>query len=151
MKMPTPPAFLSRSRIVNMQLMKLHIHLYELTKGKIGSSIMGTPMLLLYTKGRKSGEPRKTPLLYMCDGDRFVIIASAGGSPKHPAWYLNLKAHETSRIRAGGKLLTVKSYDASGDERTRLWSQIIEVYSGYSDYQKRTDREIPVVVLEPAS
>lgn len=108
------------------------------------------PCLLLTTKGARTGKPRTTPLLYVRDGDRLVLIASKGGNPKHPAWYLNLRANPEVEVFIDGKTGLYLARDAEGEERERLWSMAVEVYSGYEKYRKRAGgRRIPVVVLEP--
>ncbi len=108
------------------------------------------PTLLLTSTGRKSGEPRPLPLIYKKVGDNYVIIASKGGAPTHPAWYLNLVAEPNCHVQVGRDEMEATARTASGAEREDLWSQLGEVYPPYHDYQKSAgDREIPVVVLEP--
>ena len=109
------------------------------------------PVLLLTTTGRKSGKQRTLPLLYLEDGGRYVVIASVGGAPKHPAWYLNLLANPTATIEVGRRKLAVSATTASAEERARLWPLAVQMYSGYDDYQAKTSREIPVVILAPAA
>ncbi len=105
--------------------------------------------LLLISKGRKSGEQRMLPLIYKKVGDDYVVIASKGGFPTHPAWYLNLVATPDCEIRVGPESYKVRARDAKGIERTRLWEELVGIYPPYKDYQTRTGgREIPVVVLE---
>ena len=107
------------------------------------------PTLLLITKGRKSGEEKMLPLIYKKVGDAHVIIASKGGAPAHPAWYLNLQAAPDCEIRVGTESYSVTARDATGDEREDLWGQLAEVYPPYNAYQKTAgDRVIPVIVLE---
>jgi deazaflavin-dependent oxidoreductase (nitroreductase family) len=106
-------------------------------------------VLLLLTTGRKTGKERKTPLLYLEDGENLVVVASMGGAPHHPAWYWNLKANPESRVRVRGKILRVREEEAKGEEKRRLWARLVEMYPPYADYQRRTEREIPVVVLHP--
>lgn len=109
------------------------------------------PTLLLTTTGRKSGEARTLPLIYGEVGDAFVIVASKGGLPKHPVWYLNLEAKAECELQVGAKQLSARARVAEGDERERLWKQMAELYPPYDDYQKSAgDRRIPVVVLDPA-
>ena len=108
------------------------------------------PTLLLTTRGRKSGEPRALPLIYGTSGDSYVIIASKGGMPKHPLWYLNLEADPACELMVGAKQLNARARVAEGDERKRLWEQMAELYPPYNDYQKATERTIPLVVLDPA-
>lgn len=108
------------------------------------------PTLLLITRGRKSGEPKPLPLIYKKVGNDYVIIASKGGAPSHPAWYLNLEAEPNCDIKVGALDLSVTARDAEGDEREDLWRQLAEVYPPYDDYKTAAgDRQIPVVVLQP--
>jgi deazaflavin-dependent oxidoreductase (nitroreductase family) len=108
------------------------------------------PCLLLTTKGARTGKPRTTPLLYVRDGDRLVLIASKGGNPRHPAWYLNLRANPEVEVFLDGKTAHYTVRDAEGEERDRLWNKAVGVYSGYEKYKRRAGgRKIPVVVLEP--
>ncbi|HEX6291587.1 MAG TPA: nitroreductase family deazaflavin-dependent oxidoreductase [Herpetosiphonaceae bacterium] len=127
----------------------LHVLLYRLSDGKIGGRLVNNSILLLSTVGRKSGKLRVTPLLYLPDGDRMVLIASNGGTPTDPGWYLNLQARPEVIVRVGERTLHVKAEDATGEERQRLWERAVRAYGGYADYQKRTDRQIPVVILRP--
>ena len=107
------------------------------------------PTLLLTTTGRKSGEPRALPLIYGTVGESYVVIASKGGMPTHPLWYRNLQARPECELMVGAKSVSARARDAEGDERERLWAQMAEIYPPYRDYQKATEREIPVVVLDP--
>lgn len=107
------------------------------------------PTLLLTTKGRKSGKPRSLPLIYGASGDDYVIIASKGGMPDHPLWYLNIQANPECEIQVGAKKLVVRARVAEGDEIGELWTEMAKIYPPYDDYQKGTQRVIPVVVLEP--
>ena len=134
-----------------------HIELYlsdpEAAQMWDSSSLGGPgvlPTLLLITKGRKSGEQKMLPLIYKKVGDAYVIIASKGGAPSHPAWYLNLQADAQCEIKVGALDIAVAARDAAGDERQALWAQLAEVYPPYNAYQQTAgDRVIPVVVLEP--
>jgi F420H(2)-dependent quinone reductase len=126
----------------------LNTGLYRLTGGKVGGRMGKAPILLLSATGRKSGKRRTTPLLYGRDGDNFVVIASVGGAPKHPAWYLNLQGRE-AEIEVGREKLRVRARDADGEERERLWAHMVSLFPAYDSYQKKTSRRIPVVVLEP--
>lgn len=113
-----------------------------------GSGVL--PTLLLISRGRKSGEDKMLPLIYKQVGDSYVIIASKGGAPSHPAWYLNLQAAPDCRIKVGSKDVDVTARDAQGAERESLWQQLAEVYPPYDAYQQSAgDREIPVVLLTP--
>ena len=105
--------------------------------------------LVLRTTGRRSGQPRRTPLSYTQDGDTYVVIASDGGSPRDPDWYLNLQADPDADVEVGGRHSHVRAETVSGDERDRLWRRAVQSYGGYAGYQARTDREIPVVRLTP--
>lgn len=107
------------------------------------------PTLLLTTTGRKSGEPRALPLIYGEHGSSYVIIASKGGWPAHPAWFLNLEAKAECNLMVGAKAVKAKARVAEGDERTKLWAQMAEIYPPYNEYQEKTERQIPVVVLDP--
>ena len=108
------------------------------------------PTLLLTTKGRKSGEPRALPLIYGTFEGSYVVIASKGGMPTHPLWYLNLEANPECELQVGAKQVAARARVAAGEERERLWKQLAEIYPPYLDYQKSTERTIPVVVLDPA-
>ena len=124
-----------------------HVRVYRETAGERGYHWRGTTILLLTTTGRSSGELRTTPLIHRTDGDRWVVIASKGGAPTNPAWYENLKADPRATIEVKGEEIPVLAAAASGEERTRLWSLLAEAWPAYDDYQRKTDREIPVVVL----
>jgi deazaflavin-dependent oxidoreductase (nitroreductase family) len=128
---------------------RLHGVLYKASGGRIGGRIGKTaaPVLLLTTTGRKTGKQRTTPLLYVEDAGRYVIVASVGGAPKHPAWYLNLQSDPAATIQVGSKKLTVSAETVGPEERSRLWTVVTQMYAGYSAYQAKTTREIPIVVL----
>jgi deazaflavin-dependent oxidoreductase (nitroreductase family) len=130
--------------------MKGHAVVYRATGGVIGHRFPGAPpMLLLHHVGARSGAKRTTPLVYVRDGDDFVIVASKGGYPRNPAWYHNLRAHPDTTIQVGAQRRPVRARVARADERPRLWPMAVETYGGYAGYQERTQREIPLVVLEP--
>lgn len=128
---------------------KLHTSVFRATAGRVGNRIAGGPVLLLNATGRKSGERRTTPLLYLRDGDRYVLVASNGGAPKHPAWWLNLRANPEATVEVDGRSVPVTAEEADPEEKARLWPMLVEMYPGYENYQKKTDREIPVVLLRP--
>lgn len=131
------------------RLMKAHTVAYRATGGLVGHRFPGSPpMLLLDHVGARSGKLRTTPLIYVADGDDFVVIASKGGHPKNPAWFHNLKAYPETTIQVGSKRRAVKARVAEPAERKRLWALAVATYSGYTGYQDRTEREIPLVVLE---
>jgi F420H(2)-dependent quinone reductase len=100
--------------------------------------------------GAKSGKTRTTPLTYMRDGANFVLVASKGGYPRNPSWYHNLRANPDTTVQVGSQNRAVRARVATAAERTRLWPRVVELYGGYRDYQERTEREIPLVILEPA-
>jgi deazaflavin-dependent oxidoreductase (nitroreductase family) len=123
--------------------------LLRLSRGRLSLAV-GEPVLLLTTRGARTGARRSTPLLYGADGDRLVLVASKAGSPQHPAWYRNLKANPEVEVVASGRGGRYRAREAEGEERERLWAQAVEQYRGYDVYQGRTGgRRIPVVVLEP--
>ena len=124
-----------------------HVRVYRETNGERGYHWRGTTILLLSTRGRKSGELRTTPLIHRTDGDRWVVVASKGGAPANPGWFENLIADPDAEIQVQGEEVPVQAAVAEGAERARLWSEMTEVWPAYDDYQARTDREIPVVVL----
>ena len=129
---------------------KVHPRIYRATGGLIGRRMgFGMPVLLLDTVGRKSGARRTSAVCYMADGPRFVLIASNAGHTAHPAWLLNLRARPQARIQAGRRKLQVRARESEGGERDRLWNLMAEIYPGYDLYREKTDRHIPVVVLEP--
>lgn len=131
------------------RLTGLHSGLYRLTGGAIGSKMGRGQILLLITRGRTSGNEYTTPLIYLLDGRRMVLVASAGGSIKHPGWWLNLRAQGEAEVEVGKRRQRVRAHEAEGDERARLWQQMVAIYPTYADYQRATSRQIPVVVLEP--
>jgi deazaflavin-dependent oxidoreductase (nitroreductase family) len=124
-------------------------HMYSVTPP--GYSQMNVPSLLLTTTGRKSGEKFIFPLFYGETGNSYIIVASKGGAPEHPGWYRNLLAHPEVEVQVGTKKLKARARTASGAERTQLWEKALEFWPPYADYQKKTEREIPVVVLDPIS
>jgi deazaflavin-dependent oxidoreductase (nitroreductase family) len=127
-----------------------HSAIYRLTKGKIGGSYQGAPVALVDSVGRKSGKRRTHPLLCSEDGENLVIVASKGGVEKHPAWYHNLMANPETTANWYGDVRKVRARETDGEERERLWGLMTEVYPTYKAYQRRTDRQIPVIVLEPS-
>jgi F420H(2)-dependent quinone reductase len=139
-----------RSWPVLNRLMGVHVWAYRATNGFVGHRIPGLPtMLLLDHVGAKSGIPRTSALLYVKDGKNLVIVASKGGNPRHPAWFHNLRAHPETTVQVGSERRAVRARVADPQERARLWPQVVNAYRAYSDYQSRTDREIPLVILEP--
>ena len=129
-----------------------HVRRYRETGGEVGHIWKeGSTILLLTTTGRKSGEPRTTPLIYAQDGDRYVIVASKGGAPEHPGWYENLEKTPEVELQVLDEVFPARARTAEGEERERLWAKANEVWPHYAEYQQKTDREIPVVVLERTS
>jgi deazaflavin-dependent oxidoreductase (nitroreductase family) len=125
-----------------------HMRKYVETDGKDGHIWNGVPTLLLTTTGRHSKKPKMLPLIYGKDGDRYLIVASKGGDPNHPAWYLNLVAQPQVKLQVGADKFTAKARDATAKERPALWATMTKIWPAYDDYQKKTDRQIPIVVLE---
>lgn len=126
-----------------------HVRVYEETGGQRGYRWKNdTTILVLRTVGRKSGEERKTPLIHVEDGGRWIIIASKGGTPEHPDWYLNLEAQPDCEIQVKDEVIPVRAQDAEGEERERLWALAAQAWPDYDEYQRQTDRQIPVVILE---
>ena len=136
---------------MNPALIKLipaiHLFWYQLTGGFLGAKVYGAPVLLLTTTGRKSGQRRTRPLLYLRDGDNMVVVASNGGNDRHPAWWLNLDKNPEAEVRVGNEKKRVRAEKANEDERSRLWPLVVKMYPRFEDYQKGTGREIPVVIL----
>jgi deazaflavin-dependent oxidoreductase (nitroreductase family) len=129
-----------------------HVVGYRASRGLVGHRVPGLPpMLLLDHVGARSGQRRTTPLAYVRDGEDVVIVASKGGHPRHPAWFHNLRAHPDVEAQIGSRRLPVRARVASSEERARLWPRVVEAYGGYEGYQRRTEREIPLVILEPRS
>jgi len=126
-----------------------HAGVYRATGGKLFGRMGKSPILLLNTVGRKSGKKRTSPLLYVMDGEDFVIIASKGGAPTHPAWYLNLRANPEATVEVGGREVRVRAEETNSEEKARLWQKMVEMYPTYDDYQMKTQREIPLLVLRP--
>ena len=126
----------------------VHRAVYRLTGGKVGGKIGPARVLLLTTTGRKSGRPRTQPLLYTPAGDGYAVIASKGGAPQHPLWYLNLQANPHVEVTVGRETRQLRARDAEGEERERLWRAMTRVYAGYDRYAEKTSRRIPVVVLD---
>lgn len=124
--------------------------IFKATDGRLGNRFLrGAPVLLLTTQGRRSGEPRTTPLIYLADGERLVLVASKGGSKRHPAWYLNLQADPEVQVQLGRDVIECRARTASPEEKAAYWDRLLEVYRDYADYQARTGRDIPVVILDP--
>lgn len=128
-----------------------HVRAYRETDGEVGYEWNGAPTLLLTTTGRRSGEPRTTPLIFGRDGDDYLIVASVGGMPDHPQWYRNLEAEPSAEIQVKAEQISVNAKTAAAADKPRLWQIMTEIWPNYDVYQTRTEREIPVVVLSPVS
>jgi deazaflavin-dependent oxidoreductase (nitroreductase family) len=126
-----------------------HAGVYRATGGKLFGRMGKSPILLLNTVGRKTGRKRTSPLLYVMDGEGFVIIASKGGAAAHPAWYLNLRANPEATVEIGDREVQVEAEVADPEEKARLWQKMVEMYPAYDDYQRKTGREIPLLILRP--
>ena len=132
------------------RLMAGHTAIYRATRGLIGHRVPGAPpALLLDHVGARSGIKRTSPLVYGEDGQSLVLVASKGGYPKNPAWFHNLRANPETTVQVGSSHRSVRARVAEGEERERLWRLMVGVYPGYESYRRRTEREIPLVVLEP--
>lgn len=142
-----------RGRAIMKWLSHLNVRLYRLTRGRVGGSLITpsgrVPVGLLHHVGRKSGRELTTPLVTLIDGERFVVVASQGGLPENPQWYLNLRAQPDVVFEFRGTRSPVRARTARTDEKAVLWPRLVELYDGYADYQRWTERDIPVVLLEP--
>ena len=123
--------------------------MYRLSKGKWGGTFQKNPVALLTTTGRKTGQPRVSPLLYLREGDRVLLVASQGGRDKHPLWYLNLKANPKVSVQIKDEVLQLQARDATAEERAEYWPKLLAMYPSFDDYQSWTDRVIPVVICDP--
>ena len=129
---------------------RIHLALFNVSKGRILGKAFGMPVVELVTTGRKSGKERSTMLAAsIADGDRVVLVASYGGDDRHPAWYLNLQANPEVKVTIAGSTHPMIARTATEEERGELWPRITSVFEGYARYQERTERPIPVVILEP--
>jgi deazaflavin-dependent oxidoreductase (nitroreductase family) len=126
-----------------------HIRRYVETDGREGHQWKGVHTLLLTTRGRKSGKLRRTALIYGKDGNKYIVVASRGGNPHHPSWYLNLSENPSVEVQVGGEKFSATARTVTGEEKTRLWKMMASIWPDYDNYQAKTEREIPVVVLEP--
>ncbi len=151
--MPTPPPVPAPGslalRVVNLGT-QLNVLVYRLSGGRVGGRMKNLELLLLEHVGRRSGQRRTTPLLFLPDGEDLVIVASRGGSPATPAWWLNLQAEPRVTVEIRGKRREVLARLATPQERERLWPELVNGYPDYDTYQRRTEREIPVIILSPA-
>lgn len=139
----------SAAKTAQKMFTNAHSLVYRATGGRVAGRVFKSPVLLLTTTGRKSGRERTIPLMYLEDGENLVVVASNGGAPNHPAWWLNLKANPEATVQIGDRKVRVRAERARPEEKERLWPKLVAMYGSYEDYQKRTQREIPVVVLRP--
>jgi deazaflavin-dependent oxidoreductase (nitroreductase family) len=129
---------------------QLHVHAYRASRGRIGKRWQGAPVLLLDHVGRKSGRHMTSPLIYGEDGEDLIIVASFGGARRDPFWWPNLKANPETSVNVYGDVRRVRARQATPQEKARIWPKMVEIYAPYEDYQRRCERDIPVVILEPA-
>jgi deazaflavin-dependent oxidoreductase (nitroreductase family) len=125
------------------------VALYESTDGAEGNTLQGVPVIILTTRGRKSGSVRKSPLMRVEHEGQYAVVASMGGAPKHPVWYLNLRADPNVTLQDGPNIYELRARELEGDEKALWWSRATAVWPQYDDYQKKTERSIPVLLLEP--
>jgi len=147
---PFTPAQERVGNVVIRIMSTLNVVAFRLSKGRLGGRFPGgAPVLLLTTIGRKSGERRTAPVLYLADGDRFVVVASKGGFSTHPLWYKNLESNPNVEVEVGSERKKMMAKRASDVEKRVLWPKLVAMYRDFDDYQARTQREIPVVILSP--
>lgn len=148
----SPPRGLDspQSKLIIKWMSRTQTWLYMKTDGKVaGKFLKGAAVALVTTIGRKSAEPRVVPLLYLRESDRVVLVASQGGSAKHPLWYLNLQANPKVTIQIRDEVLNLTARDATEQERAEYWPKLVAMYSSFDDYQSWTDRVLPVVICDP--
>ncbi len=148
----SPPRFLNSrySDYFFKWTSRINTFMYRRNNGQgLGGTFQNIPVALLTTTGRKSGEPRVSPLYFLRDGDTVVLAASRGGSDRNPMWYLNLRANPKVQVRIKDEVLDLIAHDATEEERVKYWPKLVEMYPTYEDYQSWTDRVIPLVVCEP--
>lgn len=147
-----PPRWLNSSYtdVLIKWMSRLQTWLYRRRGGEgLGGTLQKIPVALLTTTGRKTGQPRVSPLYFLRDGNRVILAASKGGAEKNPSWYVNLKANPTVSLQIKKELLGLTARDATADERARYWPALVAMYPSYEQYQSWTDRTIPIVVCEP--
>jgi deazaflavin-dependent oxidoreductase (nitroreductase family) len=127
-----------------------HVRQYRATEGEVGYEWNGATCLLLTTTGRKSGEPRTQPLIFSNYEDSYVVVASQGGAPTHPSWYYNFRAHPEVTLQDGSQKWRMVAREVDGPERDEWWERAVAAFPPYAEYQRKTERRIPVFVLEPA-
>jgi F420H(2)-dependent quinone reductase len=137
-------------KLLTSAFIALNVWLYRLSGGRVMGRMAGAPILLLTTTGRRSRRERTVPVLYLEDGGRFVMVASLAGAPQNPAWFLNIEADPRVRLQVRSRRLAATARRASAKEKAQLWPRLVAMYPTYEDYQKRTTRDIPVVIATPA-
>ena len=135
---------------MGMFIFKVLVFLYNVSGGRIGGKMGKVPVLLLTTTGRKTGKQRTLPLSYIMDDEAYVITASAGGADKHPSWFFNIRSNPQATIQVKDKSIKVTAEIAEKEKKSELWARLVEVAPNFAGYQKRTSREIPMVILHPA-
>jgi F420H(2)-dependent quinone reductase len=148
----SPPRYLDKpyTDFLIKWMSRLNTFMYRRGGGEgLGGTFQNIPVALLITTGRKSGQPRVSPLYFLRDGDRVIVAASKGGSEKNPMWYLNLKANPKVQVQIKKETFDLQARDATDEEREKYWRQLVDMYPSYADYQSWTDREIPIVVCAP--
>ena len=148
----SPPRFMNTpfTDFIIKWMSRLNTFMYRRNGGDgLGGTFQNIPVALLTTTGRKTGEPRVSPLYFLRDGNRVIVAASKGGAAKHPMWYLNLKADPKVSVQIKKEVLDLRARDATDAERERYWPQLVAMYPTYADYQSWTDRTIPIVICEP--
>lgn len=148
--MADSPVMAPLPRLALRAITGAHRALYRATGGRLGRRLARNDMLLLTTRGRRTGRPHTVPLLYLREGQELVVIASYGGHPRHPDWYENLLADPRAAVQAGPRRFEVTARTTEGEERRRLWARAVAAWDGYAGYQGKTDRVIPVVLLRRA-
>jgi len=132
-----------------MLIFNVMVFLYNVSGGRIGGKMGKVPVLLLTTTGRKSGKQRTLPLVYIMDDSAYVITASAGGADKHPGWFFNIRSNPQATIQVKDKRIKVTAEVAGSEKKSELWAQLVEVAPNFAGYEKRTSRDIPMVILHP--
>jgi F420H(2)-dependent quinone reductase len=134
---------------MGMLIFKVIVFLYNVSGGRIGGKMGKVPVLLLTTTGRKTGKKRTLPLVYIMDSSAYVITASAGGADKNPGWFFNIRSNPQATIQVKDKHIKVMAEIAGQEKKSELWARLVEVAPNFAGYQKRTSREIPMVILHP--
>lgn len=132
------------------QWVRDQVETYERSGGTEGTTLRGMPVVIVTSRGARSGKVRKNPVMRVEHGGRYAVVASKGGAPTHPLWYFNLVAHPRVELQDGPEIHDMVAREVSGEEKAAWWERAVQAYPDYADYQKRTDRPIPVFVLEPA-